>query len=172
MSPGTYLRKRREAAGVSLDLAAVAFVPWPDPPNDASFIALASAAAKSVAVRVLSGVNLLELVRTAAGLIAELEADQRVVDRSITRCLANIVPLDVEIYDALVALHLGVHVPLPQICRHCGCSWHRPCIDRVESGIPGCFAEHSCSWSETDPDLCTVCERKAAAQPKEPADAS
>ena len=174
MSPGTYLRKRREAAGVSLDLAAVAFVPWSTPGDVAVRISGEQLTQTSFdpAVRLAADNDLIGMVRTIARRIDELERDQRHVDRTITGCLARIVPLDVDIYDALVAHHFRVEAPLPQICRDCGCSWHRPCIDRVESGIPGCFAEHSCSWSATDPDLCTACERKAAAQPKEPADAS
>lgn len=174
MSPGTYLRKRREAAGISLDLAAVAFVPWSTPGEIAARIGGEQLTAKSFdpAVRLAADNDLILMVRTIARRIAELEADQRHVDRTITSCLARIVPIDVEIYDALVALYLGVQVPLPQICRECACSWHRPCIDRVESGILGCFAEHACCWSATDSELCTVCERKAAATQQETADAS
>lgn len=174
MSPGTYLRKRREAAAISLDLAAVAFVPWSTPGDIAVRIGGEQLTGSNFdpAVRLAADNNLILMVRAIARRIAELEADQRHVDRTITGCLARIVPLDVEIYDALVALYLGVQVPLPQICRECACSWHRPCVERVESGIPGCFAEHGCAWSASDPNLCTACERKAAAPQQETADAS
>ncbi|MFN3819918.1 hypothetical protein [Blastomonas sp.] len=177
MSPGTYLRKRREAAGISLDLAAVAFVPWGRPGDITARIGgeQMTGADFDPAVRaagIVGDLDLISMVRTISAKLTELEADQRHVDRTITTCLARIVPLDVEIYDALVALHLGVSVPLPQICRECGCSWHRPCVERVESGITGCFAEYGCAWSASDPNLCTACERKAAAPQQETADAS
>ena len=177
MSPGTYLLKRREAARVSLDLAAVAFVPWGRPGDIIARIGgeQMTGANFDPAVRaadIVGDVDLITMVRTIACKLAALEADQRHVDRTITTCLARIVPIDVEIYDALVALQFGIDVPIPQICRECGCSWHRPCVDRVESGLPGCFAEYGCSWSASDPNLCTACERKAAELEQESVDAS
>ena len=174
MSPGTYLRKRREAAGISLDLAAVAFVPWSTPGDIAVRIGGEQLTGNSFdpAVRLAADNNLILMVRAIARRIAELEADQRQVDRTITGCLARIVPIDVEIYDALVAMFLGVQVPLPQICHECACSWHRPCIDRTQTLFSPDFAEHACAWSANDPTLCTACERKAAAAQQEPADAS
>lgn len=174
MSPGTYLRKRREAAGVSLDLAAVAFVPWSTPGDIAVRMGGEQLTGQSFdpTVRLAADNDLILMVRAIARRIAELEADQRHVDRTITGCLARIVPLDVEIYDALLALYLGVEVPLPQICRECGCSWHRPCIDRFQTLMSPLFAEHACAWSASDPNLCTACERKAAAPQQETADAS
>lgn len=150
MSPGTYLRKRREAAGISLDLAAVAFVPWGRP----------AVVHQQWAVR--PDDELLTMVRTVAARIDELEQDHWAVDSTFTAVLARIVPLDVEIYDRLLALRLGVDVPPPQICRECGWSWAIPATYRVESGIPGCFAEYAVMWSATDPELCTGCEHKAA----------
>lgn len=174
MSPGTYLRKRREAAGISLDLAAVAFVPWSAPGEIAARIGREQITGRSFdpAVCIAADNDLIGMVRTIARRIAELEADQRHVDRTITSCLARIVPIDVEIYDALVALYLGVSVPLPQICRECACSWHRPCIDPVGTSFSPDFAEHTCAWSASDPNLCTACERKAATPQPETADAS
>ncbi|KPF76749.1 hypothetical protein IP68_02315 [Blastomonas sp. AAP25] len=162
MSPGTYLRKRREAAGVSLDLAAVALVPW----------AQAKKVFEPAAVRSVINNDLVAQVVHVSAWIAELERDMRVVDGAVTARLACIIPLDVEIYDRLVAHKHGVAVPLPQICRECGCSWHHPCVQRVESGIPGCFAEYGCAWAGADPNLCTACERKAATPQQETADAS
>lgn len=168
MSPGTYLRKRREAAGISLDLAALAFVPFPLPTmgrQERPEIRLATD-------NVISNLGLIEIVRTISGTLATLEADERQVGREVTECLAIVLPIDVEIYDRLVALSHGLDVALPQMCHECGCSLNAPCNSRVESGIPGCFAEHYCAWSGTDPNLCTACERKAAAQQQEHADAS
>ncbi|MDK2757527.1 MAG: hypothetical protein KYX66_12405 [Blastomonas fulva] len=176
MSPGTYLRKRREAAGISIELAALAFVPWPDPTLPAGQRLLIADLGHSLAIdygiKARGQSQLLELVRAWARKIEKIEADAQIVDSAITTVLARLIPLDIQIFDALVALWLGVAVPIPQICRDCGCSWHRPCVDRVESGIPGCFAEYGCSWSASDPNLCTACERKAAAPQQETADAS
>jgi hypothetical protein len=167
MSPGTYLRKRREAAGISIELAALAFVPWPGHLHYGR-----SLTDDLEGVRAWPRASLLNLVQHVATRLAEMEADERHEDGAITACIARFVPLDVEIYDRLVAVRHGVDVPLPQICRECGCSWHRPCVDRVESGIPGCFAEYGCSWSASDPNLCTACERKAAEPEQENVDAS
>lgn len=166
MSPGTYLRKRREAARVSLDLAAVAFVPWGRPPVTHQGMPWA----------VRPDDELLTMVRTIAATIGRLEQDRWVVDGTFTAVLGRIVPLDIEIYDRLVALTHGVDIAQPQICRECGWSWAIPASYRVESGIPGCFAEYAVEWSATDPDLCTACEHKAATSAsqsiEEPADAS
>lgn len=150
MSPGTYLRKRREAAGISLDLAALAFVPWGRPPMDH----------RQWAVR--PDDDILATVRLIAARIDELEQDLWAVDSTFTAVLARIVPLEVEIYDMLVALRHGVDVPRRQICRECGWSWAIPAFYRVESVIAGCFAQYPVYWSETDPDLCTACEHDAA----------
>lgn len=162
MSPGSYLRKRREAAGISLDLAAVAFLPWP----------ATSSSGTSDAVRAVASVNLIDMVRNIATRISEIESDQRFVDSIITSCLARIVPLDVEIYDRLVAVRHGLDVAVPQICRKCAWSWAVSGSHFVERGIPGCLAQAAVEWSATDPDLCTACEHKAAAAQQETADAS
>lgn len=142
MTPGTYLRKRREAAGVSLELAAVAFMPCSNPPYFPP--------------------TLVAQVMDIARWLGELESDQRHVDGLALIQLSGVVPIEREAYDRLVALHLGVDVAPPSICHRCGCGVLTACIERVESGIPGCFAEHACAWSETDPNLCTACERREA----------
>lgn len=150
MTPGTYLRKRREAAGVSLELAAVAFLPCSNPPFQ-PLLGPPSVAQGMVAA-----------VLKIAAWLGELESDQRHVDGIALTQLSGVVPFERESYDRLVALHLGVDVAPPSICRECGCGVLTACIERVESGIPGCFAEHACAWSETDPNLCTACERREA----------
>lgn len=138
MTPGTYLRKRREAAGVSLELAAVAFIPWPP--------------AGLPAVRGALGTPLVALVLKIAAWLAELENDQRHVDSLALTQLQGVVPFEREAYDRLVALHHGVDVPPPSICRECGCGVLTACSDQG----------HACAWSETDPHLCTACERREA----------
>lgn len=150
MSPGTYLRKRREAAGLSLELAAVAFVPWGRP---VVFSNLWVISERDV---------LLPMIRMVANRIDELERDLWVTDRTFTSILARFIPLDVEIYDRLTALTAGIDVGVPQLCKTCGWSWAIPETYRVESGIPGCFAEHANHFSDTDPDLCAACTQRAA----------
>lgn len=142
MTPGTYLRKRREAAGVSRELAAVAFMPCSNPPYHPP--------------------TLVAQVLNIARWLGELEGDRRQVDGIALMQMSGVVPFEREAYDRLVALHLGVDVAPPSICRECGCGVLTACIERVESGIPGCFAEHACAWSATDPNLCTACERREA----------
>lgn len=132
MTPGTYLRKRREAAGVSRELAAVAFMPCSNPPYFPP--------------------TLVAQVMDIARWLYELESDQRYVDGLALMQLSGVVPFEREAYDRLVALHLGVDVAPPSICRECGCGVFTACIDQG----------HPCAWSETDPNLCTACERREA----------
>lgn len=150
MTPGTYLRKRREAAGVSLELAAVAFLPRSDPPFPRP------------TWRAADGLGPVAIVRQIVSVLSKLESDQLHVDGIALMQLTGVVPFEREAYDRLVALHLGVDVAPPSICRECGCGVLTACIERIESGIHGCFAEHACAWSETDPNLCTACERREA----------
>lgn len=140
MTPGTYLRKRREAAGVSLELAAVAFLPFSDPPFQ---IPLGPRS---------EGHSMVATVLKIAAWLAELESDQRQVDGIALTQMLGVVPFEREAYDRLVALHLGVDVAPPSICRECGCGVLTFCIDQGRC----------CAWSETDPNLCTACERREA----------
>lgn len=140
MTPGTYLRKRREAAGVSLELAAVAFLPCSNPPFQ-PLLGPPSVAQGMVAA-----------VLKIAAWLGELESDQRQVDGIALMQMSGVVPFEREAYDRLFALHLGVDVAPPSICRECGCGVFTACIDQG----------HPCAWSATDPDLCTACERREA----------
>lgn len=132
MTPGTYLRKRREAAGVSRELAAVAFMPCSNPPYHPP--------------------TLVAQVLNIARWLGELESDQSQVDGIALMQMSGVVPFEREAYDRLVALHLGVDVAPPSICRECGCGVLTACIDQG----------HPCAWSEADPNLCTACERREA----------
>ncbi|PXW67878.1 hypothetical protein C7451_12314 [Blastomonas natatoria] len=159
MSPGTYLRKRREAAGVSLELAAVAFLPWVHGNGWANKLSTPPGSSPD-------GPRLVRLVLQVAVWLAELEDDKRFVDGIALAQVAGVIPFEREAYDRLVALRYGVDLPPPAICRECGCGV-----------LTACFAEgHACAWSETDPHLCTACERKeaqaVAANVPETADAS
>lgn len=130
MSPGTYLRKRREAAGVALvDLAALmAGLPW----------------------RVREP-ELGDVERLVARL-AEAEDDRDNLTLMQAAMLLNAFPLDVDIYEALLLHHHAVRAPIhgvprPRVCRRCACS------DR-----DGCHTDRGmCAWASAD--LCTACER-------------
>jgi len=140
MTPGTYLRKRREAAGVSLELAAVAFLPCSNTPI------------QPVLGPRSAGHGMVATVLKIAAWLGELESDQRHVDGIALVQMSGVVPFEREAYDRLVALHLGVDVAPPSICRECGCGVLTAC---THAGYP-------CAWSETDPNLCTACERREA----------
>lgn len=120
LSPGTYLRMRREAAGLSLDKVVSGLRP------------LATIGQRSLLVQHL----------------AELENDEAHVTRPITTALAAIIPLDVNVYDTLVAIRFGVDLVAPQLCKSCACSIHDAC---VTNGMP-------CAWSGCDTAICTACE--------------
>lgn len=142
MSPGTYLRKRREAAGVSLELAAVAFLPW----FQGTYLAERFNEVGH------DGRRLVSLVLQVSAWLSELEDDKRFVDGIALSQVAGVMPFEREAYDRLVAIRYGVDLPPPAICRECGCGV-----------ITACFSEgHACAWSETDPHLCTACERREA----------
>lgn len=140
MTPGTYLRKRRQAAGVSLELAAVAFLPCSHPPG------------QHVLGPRSAGQGMVAAVLKIAAWLGELEGDQRQVDGIALMQMSGVVPFEREAYDRLVALHLGVDVAPPSICRECGCGVLTACM---HAGYP-------CAWSATDPNLCTACERREA----------
>jgi hypothetical protein len=142
MSPGTYLRKRREAAGLSVGDVARRLIALP------------------VAVRRVSPD---EIGRLTARL-GWIEGDRDYLTESQAALLTEVLPMDGEVYLQLTLLHaIGPDriawsgLPVPQVCRECACSWHDPCQPRTSGDRP-------CSWS-ADPTLCTHCELAAVAVP-------
>lgn len=126
MTPGTYLRLRRTAARLSaLELAR----------------RLYPRAAESA-------------IAASRALIERVEADEVTIGATFSRTLAQHIAMDSEIFDRLTAIFTGADIPLPQICRTCGCSWNDPCQDEWLD---------PCAWSVSDPNLCTHCERRHAA---------
>lgn len=133
MKPGTYIKKRREAAGLSLgevarQLAAMQF-------------------------------GIVRLDR--ANLLAELEhieADEAGLTLAQAQVLRNVFSLDVGVYDQLLDRHLAAKdareaLPLPQICRGCGCSFFDACVPTT--------LDEACHWAA--PDLCSACADNPAA---------
>ncbi len=127
---------------------------------------------KSLAARIMTPANYLRLRRAAAGLtiaqVAErlmprvefrsmtaaflraLETDGYTAkDRSHIERLAQVFPLDPEVYYQLVVEPTDRQ---PRICSGCGCSAYDPC-----TGPDG-----PCRWEA--PDACGVCLDRAAAQ--------
>lgn len=130
MTPGTYLMKRRQAAGLSLEEVALHLLALP------------------VA---MTGYGRLHLT-ALAGRLALLEADRDVLSPAQAKLVRSAFSFDDDIYEQLVARHFAGEdcgLPEPRLCRGCGCSWHDAC---VTAGGP-------CAWSLDDPSLCTACER-------------
>ena len=127
MTPGTYLRKRREASGVSVGTLGQSMVP------------AGKAAAKHD-----------QLGKIFADMLTEAEADRLPLDSAASKLIADLIGFDNSIYDRLVAIRFGHNLPVPQICKTCACSWNDPCLSEGVDTI-----ESPCSWAEAD--LCTAC---------------
>jgi hypothetical protein len=132
MTPGTYLRKRREAAGFTVPRVAAALAGAPDrirPIRPRDF-------------------DLLELVLEA------VEADLLALTLPQAALLRRIFRFDLTTLELLMLHHGEVplsDLPLPQICRVCACTWH-----------DACQTEHGpCAWKASDPTLCTTCRDPA-----------
>lgn len=98
MTPGAYLRMRREAAGVSLDL-----------------LALGTETEPAVGFDVRRQWHV------------EIETDQRAIDAATVDGLSNVYAFDRGALHQLIAIHAGAKLPPPQLCRLCACSWCDPC---------------------------------------------
>jgi transcriptional regulator with XRE-family HTH domain len=132
MSPGTYLQKRRAAAGLTIKQVAAAFAGMPD----------------RVRPLRVEDFALLEARLSAA------EADTNPLSMPQAALLHRIYRFDLSIFELLLIHHselIPSGLPEPQICRVCACSWHDAC---TFSGAP-------CSWMPGDPTLCTACRGRA-----------
>lgn len=123
MAPGIYLQKRREAAGLSID-------------------------------------DVVQRLKVPAWAHPEFRKDLLALEQGaeLPNMLASvrlIFPFDGEAYHALLAhaADPASELPIPEICRGCGCTWYDACPDDG-SGQP-------CSWAE--PGLCSTCKRKEPA---------
>lgn len=141
ISPGTYLRKRREAAALSIGAAARNLVMLPS-------------------VRRMATQH--DVIRLQ-GQLAGFEADLAYMAPEAARILVQAFTFDPWIYEQLFSLHhAGAEaggqfgLPVPRICRVCACSWHDACLTSL--GQP-------CAWSDHDPELCTACAAKPVPAP-------
>ncbi|HEY0626707.1 MAG TPA: hypothetical protein VGD10_08225 [Allosphingosinicella sp.] len=127
MKPGDYMRLRREAAGLTID--SIALLCGGGDPK-------ARAEAQNQMRRIENGEGDLT---DHHGLLLKLR---------------GVMAFDLEVYEKLVLYAADQELPLPQVCRGCGCSWMDPCADRRTG---------TCAWADGDPTLCTTCERREAA---------
>lgn len=131
LPPGTYLRLRRIAHGLTLgDLAR-------------QLVALPFARPGPLEIFINRMTARLRDAETGAEHLLPAQA----------ALLAQILPFEPQVYERLIALAStpGLSLPVPQLCRACGCSWHMACTDHL--GAP-------CSWCLDDSTLCTSCARK------------
>lgn len=133
MSPGVYLRKRREAAGLTLGEVA------------------RQLAAMQFGIVHLDRANVLAQLEK----IEDTEAGLTLPQAQVMR---HIFPFDVGIYDQLLDHHLAAKeereaLAQPPICRVCACSFFDPC-DTSATDQGGSFRA-ACHWAELD--LCSAC---------------
>jgi len=98
-SPGTYLRLRRVAAGVSLE--ALGLATETDPPRCA---------------------------RERVEWLRQIEADVAVIGADVVEALQRFFSFDRHVLYILVAIHAGAELDTPAICASCGCSWSDACV--------------------------------------------
>jgi hypothetical protein len=132
MSPGTYMRKRREAAGFTIDQVAMLVV-RPGPTPRATHAELAR-------------------IRNE---LAMLEGDHAGRYVRLMGHLSLVVAFDPAIYTALAAAADGAAEPVPSICRVCACSWSDPCL--IPAG-DGSADVTPCAWTDAGGTLCTACK--------------
>ena len=103
MTPGTYLRLRREAAGLTIE-------------------DLALRLRGTVPISAHSRAELVGLIEQD---IAVINAD--LVDALTDLCRVGQFRFDRHALILLIARHAGAEIAAPEICRGCGCSWHDAC---------------------------------------------
>lgn len=119
MTPGTYLRTRREAVGLSME-------------------------------------KLLGMIGTVPAIpehrrrewLEGIENDTIPPDQFALHALRSCFRFDVRVANQLIDIHhYAAALPVPRLCRSCGCSNADPCND----------GGRGCGWAEYD--LCTICEQ-------------
>lgn len=120
MTPGIYLRKRREAAGLSL-----------------------GEVARQLALFQLGvfGCGRSDILPQ----LERIEAGAAALTRAQADLLRNVLAFDPSVYNRLLA---GDTLPQPPICRVCACSFFDPC-DTSATDQGGSFRA-ACHWAEPD----------------------
>lgn len=101
MSPGTYLRKRRESACLTIDDVALAIATAPSIP-----------------------------ALDRAQWLTSVERDDAPVEEHMIDALSAVheLPFDKHVLRILVAIARGETFDAPALCRVCACSWWDPCL--------------------------------------------
>lgn len=105
MTPGTYLRLRRTAAGLTVE---------------------------DLALRIDTQVPV--SARSRAEWIGLIEDDVAVIGADVVQALRDLKRMDAFAFDPhvlwqLIAIHAGAEIDPPAVCGRCGCSWNDPCAD-------------------------------------------
>lgn len=133
MTPGTYLKLRREATHVPLGMLVIQLTGMPDR---------------------IRHVTYEDRMRMLRHLVAA-EADQVIVTVPQAALIRRAVPFDITVYEKLLQRHLEgpfSAAPEPRVCIGCGCSWHDACV--TDAG--------PCSWSSAEADRCSACTGSVA----------
>jgi hypothetical protein len=99
MSPGTYLRLRRQAAGLTRD--DIALITETEPTKVCA--------------------------RRRAEWLSDIENDGPALTGDLVEILRSAFNFDPAVLHLLVAIHAGADLVAPQLCRVCACSWLDPC---------------------------------------------
>lgn len=132
MSPGTYMRKRREAAGLDLDRLSLMVAARH---GDQSLGIAGSYAA----------------ARAYHRQIERLERDEPGDYLVLVDELRGAFHFDLGVYQHLVLLQADSSLPCSPICRRCACTWMDACVDELR---------RTCCWvsvPEGEPPLCSHC---------------
>ncbi|MBB6191168.1 transcriptional regulator with XRE-family HTH domain [Sphingobium wenxiniae] len=118
MTPGTYIAKRRQAAGLSID---------------------------DVAAMVSTSPRLGVIDRRAW--IERIEQDVASISYDVAATLADAFPLSLHVLKQLIDLRSFGQCsgPEPSLCIHCGCSDRDPCIDPETHAACGWAAGDICT---------------------------
>jgi hypothetical protein len=134
-TPGLYMQKRREAAGLELD-------------DLATILAGAGSGAADFRAQIVA----LEA--------HDLDAFSALTHLTLLDRLDGPIRYDRAVYFALVAAEDNPARPLPPICRGCACSWQDPCLEQTGEDLGPCGWANA---GTTEPPLCTRCARDLAA---------
>jgi hypothetical protein len=101
MTPGTYLRKRRQSAGLSIDETAMTLAALP----------------------VARGRSFNDRCALLKQALIRIEGDAAVMTAAHAEVVANAFPFSIRTYRAL-----ATGSAIPRICRRCGCGEDDPCM--------------------------------------------
>jgi hypothetical protein len=128
MTPGTYLKLRREAAHVPLGILVIQLTGMPD------------------RIRPVTDEDRMRMLRH----LVAAEADQVIVTVPQAALIRRAVPFDITVYEKLLQRHVEgpfSAAPEPRVCTGCGCSWHDACVTHAGP----------CRWASAEADHCSAC---------------